>query len=220
MNRNPDHASRLSRQQRRRLERALPKLFERNVCSFCGNPFPHASATAGGFDAAGNVVLSGECCVRRVAQIFTVGLALTGEQIVAAHQKATVGKIRGDAERHGGVGRPPEVNFVDSPWKDDDRDWFERNQKRTHRVRLPFAGEVDEEVASNPAGTVLMMIVRQVKPGYRNRAAVSVDVELLPIPDDEATAYALLEAAMGREQLPPDRSALYALSKKYSVRGG
>jgi hypothetical protein len=198
----------------------LPKLFERNVCSFCGSSFPHASATAGGFDAAGNVVLSGECCVRRVAQIFTVGLALTGEQIAAAHQKATVDKIREDAERHGGVGRPPEVNFVDSPWKDDDRDWFERNQKRTHRIRWPFPGEVDEEVASTPAGTVLMMIVRQVKPGYRYQAAVSVDVELLPIPDDEATAHALLEAAMGREHLSPDRSALYALSKKYSVQGG
>ena len=69
MNRAADQRapSRLSRQQRRRLERALPKLFERNVCSFCGNSFPHNSATAGGFDAAGNVVLSGECC-RRVAR--------------------------------------------------------------------------------------------------------------------------------------------------------
>jgi hypothetical protein len=62
----------LSRQQRRRLERALPKLFER-MCSFCGSSFLHNSATAGGFDAAGNVVLTSECCVHRVAQIFVRG---------------------------------------------------------------------------------------------------------------------------------------------------
>jgi hypothetical protein len=220
MNRNPDHASRLSRQQRRRLERALPKLFETNVCSFCGNPLPQASATAGGFDAAGNVVLSGECCVRQVAQIFMMGLALNREQLAAAHQKAAAAKIFDDAERCGGLGRPTEVILTDSAWKDADRKWFEQNPTRSHRIWWPFPGEVDDEVATTPAGTVLMTIVRQVKPGYRNRAAVSVDVELLPIPDDEATAHALFEAAMGREHLPPDPQALRELSKKYSMRGG
>ena len=75
-------------------------------------------------------------------------------------------------------------------------------------------------MANTPAGTVLMMIVRQIKPGVRIRPAVSVDVELLPIPDDEATAHALFEAAMGREHLPPDPQALRELSKKYSMRGG
>ena len=116
--------------------------------------------------------------------------------------------------------RTPQINLLDYPWKDDDRDWFERNPKRAHRVRMPSPGEVDEEVANTPAGTALMMIVRQIKPGVRIRPAVSVDVELLPIPDDEATAHALFEAAMGREHLPPDPQALRELSKKYSMRGG
>ena len=65
-----------------------------------------------------------------------------------------------------------------------------------------------------------MMIVRQIKPGVSIRPAVSVDVGLLPIPNDEATAHALFEAAMGREHLPPDPQALRELSKKYSMRGG
>jgi hypothetical protein len=222
MNRAADQRapSRLSRQQRRRLERALPKLFERNVCSFCGNSFPHNSATAGGFDAAGNVVLSGECCVSRVAKIFTVGLALTGEQIAAAHQKAVPDKILDDAERRGGLGRPPRVNLLDSRWKADDRDWFARNPGRSHRARLPFPGEVDEQAAETPAGDALIMLVRQVEPGRRLRAAVFLDANLLPLPDDEAAVHALFEVAVGREAVPPDRQALCALSKKYTMEPG
>jgi len=188
MNRAADQRapSRLSRQQRRRLERALPKLFERNVCSFCGSSFPHNSATAGGFDAAGNVVLSGECCVSRVSKIFTVGLALTGEQIAATHQKAVADKILDDAEQHGGLGRPFGVNTTDSPWKDADREWFEQNPTRAHRVRSPFPGEADKEAANTPVGHALVMLVRQVQPGARLRAAVPLDANLLPLPDDEA----------------------------------
>src|SRR5262245_57710592 len=124
MNRNPDHASRLSRQQRRRLERALRKLFDRNVCSFCGSSFKHNSQTAGGLDAQGNVVLAGECCISRVAKIFARGFYSnrnydflrptktkpstntepTSEEIaaaIAAYQKAIAeaDKVFDDAER-------------------------------------------------------------------------------------------------------------------------
>ena len=222
MNRAPDQLapSRLSRQQRRRLERALPKLFERNVCSFCGSSFPHNSATAGGFDAAGNVVLAGECCVSRVSKIFTVGLALTGEQIAATHQKAVADKILDDAEQHGGLGRPFGVNTTDSPWKDADREWFEQNPTRAHRVRSPFPGEADKEAANTPVGHALVMLVRQVQPGARLRAAVPLDANLLPLPDDEAAVHALFEVAMGREALPPDRQALSTLIKKYTMEPG
>jgi len=222
MNRAADQRafSRLSRQRRRRLERALPKLFERNVCSFCGNSFPHNSATAGGFDAVGNVVLSGECCVSRVAKIFTVGLALTGEQIAATHQKAVADKILDDAEQHGGLGRPFGVNTTDSPWKDADREWFEQNPTRAHRVRSPFHGEADKEAANTPVGHALVMLVRQLQPGRRLRAAVFLDANLLPLPNDEAVVHALFEAAIGREALPPDRQALSTLIKKYTMEPG
>ena len=233
----------LSRQQRRRLERALTKLFERNVCSFCGSSFPHNSPTAGGFDAAGNVVLTSECCVHRVAQIFVRGFysnrnydflrppntkpstntGPTSQQIanaIALFQKAIAeaDKALDGVERRGGGERAPNVTLLDYPWKDDDRQWFERNPQRSHRARPPFPGECDEQAAETPPGDALIMLVRQVEPGRRLRAAVFLDANLLPLPDNEAVVHGLFEAAMGHEPMPPDRQALCTLSKKYTAR--
>jgi hypothetical protein len=247
MNRAPDHLApfRLSRQQRRRLDRALRKLFERNVCSFCGSSFPHNSQTAAGFDAHGNISLAGECCVTRVASIFARGFYSdrqydfvrppntepatstepTSEKIttaIALYQKAIAeaDKALDGVERRVGGPRIRQINLLDYPWKRDDGDWFEQNPTRSHRIRWPFPGEADAEVANTPAGTVLMMIVRQVQPGVRRRAAVFIDAEFLPLPEDEAVVHALFEAVTGHEAMPADRSALYALAEKYSVRGG
>jgi hypothetical protein len=64
------------------------------------------------------------------------------------------------------------------------------------------------------------MLVRQVQPGARLRAAVPLDANLLPLPDDEAAVHALFEVAMGREALPPDRQALSTLIKKYTMEPG
>jgi hypothetical protein len=247
MSRAPDQfaPSRLSRQQRRRLDRALRKLFRHNVCSFCGSSFKHNSHTAGGLDAQGNVVLTGECCISRVAKIFAWGFYSnrkydfllptntepstntepTGEQIadaIAAYQKAIAAtdKVLDGVERRGGVaGRLPQANLLDYTWKRADRDWFERNQDRSHRVRAPFPGECDAETANIPAGHALIMLVRQVEPGSRIRAAVCCSVDLLPLSDDEAAAHALFEVAMQCEAVPPDREALCSLIKKYTVRG-
>src|SRR5262245_18871208 len=215
--RSPDQP-RLSRQQRRRLERELPILSEKNVCSFCGCPFPHASPTAGGFDARGNVVLAGECCAARVAQIFTIGLALNCEQLAVAHQKATADKIFDEAERNGGVEHPLRVNPPDWPWKSDDRAWFEQHPTRSHRARMPFPGEADKEAATTAAGQRLIILVRQVPPGCRVRASDCLNIGLLPLPDDEAVAQALFEVATGHEPVPHDLQALDALVEKYTTR--
>jgi hypothetical protein len=244
MNRAPDQLapSRLSRQQRRRLDRALRKLFRHNVCSFCGSSFKHNSHTAGGLDAQGNVVLAGECCISRVAKIFALGCYSdrkydfllptntepstntepTSEQIadaIALYQKAIAeaDKALDGVEPLGGSPRAPQVTLLDYPWKRDDRDWFEQNPQRSHRARPPFPGEVDEEA---PLGQALIMLVRQVQPGVRRRASVFIDAEFLPLPEDEAVVHALFEAVTGHEAMPADRSALYALAEKYSVRGG
>ena len=247
MNRAPDQfaPSRLSRRQRRRLNRALPKLFRHNVCSFCGSSFKHNSHTAGGFDAQGNVVLAGECCISRVAKIFARGCYSdrqydfllptstepstntepTSEQIadaIAAYQKAIAetDKWLDGVERRGGSIRAPHVTARDYPWKSDDRDWFERHQGRSHRARMPFPSELDEEVAKTPAGHALIMLVRQVEPGSRIRPRYYLGNDLLPVPDGEATAHALFEVAIGREPVPPDGAAFRALIEKYSVCTG
>ena len=89
-----------------------------------------------------------------------------------------------------------------------------------HRVRAPFPGECDAEAANIPAGHALIVLVRQVEPGSRIRAAVNCSVDLLPLSDDdEAAAHALFEVAVQREAVAPDRQALCALTKKYSVHG-
>jgi len=85
----------------------------------------------------------------------------------------------------------------------DDCDWFERNQERSHRARLPFPGELDEEAAKIPAGHALIVLVRQVAPGSRLRAAFYLNADLRPTADDEAVAQALFDLAVRRVRCRP-----------------
>jgi hypothetical protein len=238
----PDQSARLSRQQRRRLDRALRKLHHTDVCLFCGTPFPHNSQTVSGLDAQGNLVLAGECCAKRITNIFTRGIystrkydflqlpnakpatstELTDEQIVdaiATYQKAVAAtdKRLDDVERRGGGGRARNVStLVDTPWKADDRTWFEQNPKRSHRMRAPFPGELDG--AKIPTDRKVIVLLRQVEPGQRLKVAFAPDVVLLPgSPNDEAFTHALFEVAMGREAMPRDWRTLNALIEKYTL---
>ena len=119
--------------------------------------------------------------------------------------------------RGGGVPVGLKIDLFDRPSKTDDRDWFEQNQQRSHRARLPFPGEADKEARDVPAGHALMILLRQVEPGTRMKAAVHVRTDLLPEGDDEASAHAPCEVAMQREAAPPDRQALDVVIQKYSV---
>jgi hypothetical protein len=234
--------SRLPRQQRRRIDRALRRLSRPGVCSFCGRSFRHNSRTAGGLDAHGNVALAGECCFfGRVAEVFAMGLYSdrrydflfprgtkpdiepTSEQIAdaitACQEVITATDKRLDSiERYGGGVRGTHVNVLDHPWTDDDRNWFAQNQERSHRARMPFPGEADKEAAGTPAGHALIVLLRQVEPGSRIRAGFYLNADLMPLPDDEATAHGLFEMAVGREAVPSDRQALCALIEKYTGR--
>jgi len=223
----------LPRQQRRRIDRQLRELHRRGVCSLCGGSFKHNSHTATGFDAHGTVAVACECCIERLAEIFAMGLysdrkydflspsgsEVSPEQIadaVAACTKAIADtdKLLANVEQRGGGVCPSRVYLRDYPWKSDDRDWFKRNPERTHRVRSPFPNEVEIET---PTGYVALILVRQVEPGSRLRAAVDLNANLLPLPDDEAIAHALFETAVRREFVPPDSKALLALAEKYTA---
>src|SRR5215831_11005302 len=242
----PDQSARLSRQQRRRLDRALRKLHRTDACSFCGTPFPHNSQTAGGLDAQGNFVLAGECCTKRVAKIFTRGFystrnydflqppnakpststELTGAQItdaIAAYQKAiAVADKRFDDIMHRSGGAPASGITLkvthDGPWKKDDADWFKQNPKRSHRARLAFPGEADKEAAGGPAGHTMVMLVRQVEPGDRLKTNLYLTANALPVPDNEALIHALFEITVGREPFPPNVEAFHALVAKYRTQ--
>jgi hypothetical protein len=212
----------LPRRQRRHIGRQLHRLMRRDVCSLCGGKLKHNSRTAGGLDAQGNVVLAGECCIGRVAITITQGLysdrqyhcswpcsaqsgSPTYEQIAEA--------VLDDIARWGGDLR----TLRDPPWTSDDHDWFERNQERSHRLRLPFPGERDEEVAKAPTGHALIVLVRQVEPGMRLESAVSLNADLLPLPDDEAAAHALFEVAVRHEPVPRNGEAFDTLIRKYTI---
>jgi len=114
--------------------------------------------------------------------------------------------------------RAPHANVLDYPRKSDDREWFERNQKLSHRARPPFPGEVDEEAANTPAGQALIILVRQVQAGSRLRTAVVLNADLQPLPDDESVVHALFDLAMRREAMP--RHVLCTLIEKYTMDGG
>jgi hypothetical protein len=206
----------LPRSRRRAVDRDMRKLLGRGVCSFCGRSFKPDDATCGGFDAHGNTVLTSECCIKQVAKIWSLGLdlGLTGDQLTAAYREAT-----DDAKQRAGIKHPLQPNPFDSAWKDDDRQWFEQNPSRAHRIRPPFPGEADEAVAEAPAGCQLLMLVRQIEPGRRVRARYCLDTRLLPLPDDETAAHALFEIAVENEPLPRDGRAFCDLIEKYIAHG-
>ena len=186
-------------------------------------------------------MLAGECCTDQVAAIFVRGLYSdrkydflyprgtkpdtepTNEQVadaIATYQEviADTDKRLDGIERRGGVTRPLNVSVLDTPWKDNDRSWFEQNRERSHRARMPFPGELDGDAAKPPAGHVPIMLVRQVEPGSRIKARLFLDVVSLPVPDDEATIHALFEIAAQREPLPPNLQAFFALIEKYRTQ--
>jgi hypothetical protein len=233
-----------TRQRRRHIERRLRKLMKRHdTCSICGQALPHNSRTIGGLDARGELALVGECCAHHIREIILAvhdydffprpGKGKGGrkadspEQIVkaiAAYQAAVAGadkELEGIELRGGMTASMPRAQFsvLDHPWKDDDRQWFEQHPSRAHRVRLPFAGEIDDAKASVevPLGHELLLAVRQVEPGKRLRVGFFADSTLIPMPDDEGLAHTLFEIATRHEDVPRSGEALNALIDKYSA---
>jgi hypothetical protein len=246
MTRAPDLAlPSLPRQQRRRVNRELHKLFRQDNCSVCGGPFKHNTRTVGDLDTQGNVILAGECCINRVVKVFTYGFystrnydflqprdteadsTLTLEQIVdaiATYQKAIAetDKLFDGIERRGGGERAREVSLLDHPWKDDDRTWFQQNPRRAHLMRAPFPGELDGKVPNPPASYTPLVLLRQVEPGTRLKAVLYLPPgQLLPLPmnevEAEAISHAWFEIAVGREPMPREPQAFRALIEKYST---
>jgi hypothetical protein len=245
MTRPPELApSSLPRQQRRRVNRQLHKLLQSGLSSVCGRPLEHNTRTTSGLDRHSNAILAGECCFDRVTELFTqiFGLGFfserkydflqanpnsraTAEQAttaIAAYQKAIAetDKRFDGIERYGGV-RSTHINVLDHPWMADDRNWFEQNPKRSHRMRAPLPGELDG--VEIPADRVPIVLVRQVAPGSRIRGVLHFgDGALLPLPineaSDEAIAHAYFEMAANREPIPSDPQAFAALIEKYTGR--
>jgi hypothetical protein len=192
----------------------------------------------------GNIALVGECCVERLLEVHTAGLfshrnydflpagqnsmtrGLGAEEIMHAVdvcERAIAEadeEVKDDLWQRGGVNQPPHVRIsvLDHPWKKDDREWFEQHPERSHRARLPFAGEIDHQrCGSVPDGHRLLLLLRQVEPGKRIKSGFFISDELLPVPDVEAVAHALFDIATRREPVPRGGEAMGVLIKKYTI---
>jgi len=233
----------MSRQQRRQFERQLRKLIRAggDNCSLCGAEFQHNSRTFGGYDQGGKVALVGECCVERLHEIYTAGLFTCRNYDFLPVGQSVHGRALGNAKvahaldvcqraiteadehvnddlwRRGGVSRPPHarISVLDHPWKKDDREWFDQHPERSHRARLPFAGEVTPEQFAGPEGHQLLLLLRQVEPGKRIKNGFFISNELLPVPDVEAVAHALFDIATRREPVPRNGEEMCALIERY-----
>jgi hypothetical protein len=88
--------------------------------------------------------------------------------------------------------------------------------ERSHRARLPFAGEIEPE-RSGPApdGHQLLLLIRQVEPGRRIKVGFFIPSQILPVPDSEAIAHALFDIATARVPIPRNGAAMCALIEKY-----
>lgn len=215
----------MTRQQRRRAEREIQKYIERDGdrCSICRAAFKHNDRSYGGIDAKGAAVVVSDCCKSHLVCLLAEGIytkhgydffdrgsgpqrpqrQLSSEEIgetlgvlqwligEADQMADTVKKRAGYADS-----QPVSINFCSHPWKEDDRLWFLERPRRAHRVREPFAGEI--QIGEVPAGRVHILIVRQIEPGQRVRQSFFLNQKLMPVPDDEAIAHCLFEVACGR----------------------
>lgn len=199
----------LPRHERRRINRLMRKLINKNVCSICGKPFG-SGVTAHGFDKQGNVAVVGECCTEQMGEIWGTGLGF--------ELPPTDDQLRDTAKRYGGAPGAVHTVLDDLPWKRDDADWFEKNPTRAHRIRLEFPGEFNGQISAPPAGFVSIVVVRQLSPGFRLRSPLA-HPKHFPIPEDEATAHALFDMDAQGKLGPNCGAELDALIEKYRLEG-
>jgi hypothetical protein len=207
---------RLGRAARRRLERAVMRIMDSDVCTLCGRPLAHGDTTFAGAADDGTPAVAGACCAGRLAHTVGVGLYLADAGAYAA--------LAADpAERAGLAGRTLVLSAADAPWRCDDAAWFEAHPDRAHRLRAMAAGEAPtllRDPADLPPGHAWRVLVRQVAPGRRVRLAVGWDPGL-PIPDAEAIVHALFDlVAAGGAGRPVPVEEVVDLALRYAAAAG
>jgi hypothetical protein len=101
---------------------------------------------------------------------------------------------------------------AEAPWKVDDRQWFADHPHRSHRLRPMFSNEfldVEKSVCSIfgsdeiPEGHSLLVLVRQLEPGERERRFFCHNAEV-SILDNEYIIHAIFDLAAGDERAAGD----------------
>jgi hypothetical protein len=212
----------MERSTRRAIERSIRNLMRKSGdnCSICGVAFPHNSRTFGGLTANEAVALAGECCASKIAQVVVSGVFVTRHQEAFFQMPRTKGapettqdvnsaanklqsffsdldQVASRIGKRAGVrSSNASLNTTESPWKEDDAEWFRRNTTRSHRFRPMFEGERATfplgALAPEPADHTYQILVRQVEPGQRLRIPFCRNTTV-PIPDSEPVLHALFD---------------------------
>lgn len=123
-----------ARPARRRAQRDASKAIGRSqlagdVCLECRMPLAHLDQTFGGTRRDGRFTLACEDCADGLVSISSMGLFMSVPN--AAGEAVT--RVNGVAVRS--------VVARDAPWCVSDREWFEANPRRSHRLRSGIPGE-------------------------------------------------------------------------------
>lgn len=169
----------MTRTARRRYEKEFPKILRKDGdnCGVCRAPLTHNAQTFGGLLPNGEVVLTSNCCVRKLMgsgvyvnqntdAIVSLLEQAPGKRMPAPDLYAAVDRLRSGVDgvdamteevmRKGGiVTRPTGISLTDTPWKSDDAAWFERNKNRTHRMRPIHPGEREQLLPNSSSSRYL-----------------------------------------------------------------
>ena len=129
------------------------------------------------------------------------------------------------------AGVDPNIPFngLPSPWKKDDAAWFEAHPHRAHRVRDRFPYErFKGEPSDLPNAAISKIIVRQIRPGLRVRAAfivkecdpdaIAVLREMIEMAElRESVAHALFESTQNNGRLVQIHE-IVAMIEQYEIR--
>lgn len=214
----------MNRIERRRFEKEFRKVLRTagDCCGLCGAALEHNSRTFGGYTVDAQTVLTGECCARRLESILVSGVyvnrnldvlprgdvhgkpePVSQEDVTSAIESiqslfSNLDKMSGHVTSRAGVKNTyRSISNWSTPWRSDDAAWFNRNPRRSHRIRAMWAGEA----ASISRGLVLPkppenfryeVIVRQVEVGTRIRALFCRNMET-PVLNVEEVLHALFD---------------------------
>lgn len=184
-------------------------------CSCCGRPLVHNEALAYGLDERGAAAAVGDCCKQRLAVQYADGFYAKRhkEALIAASGTMTQDDLRKLDERVDRIlknaGLPDGIGSTSDgyrAWKADDLRWFQRNPRRSHRMRPSAPGEIADSPFKGvfiPKQLGIYSIIRQVDPANRVRA-LFVHNPLVAVPDDEAVIHALFDhVAIPRNAVRP-----------------
>jgi hypothetical protein len=139
------------------------------------------------------------------------GKACSTEQVVVAIGALQTYVAAADEEiatlaRKAGLPASVPPRFSNGPWQAADANWFKANPERSHRLRpltpgerFGFTGNVPDEPV--PANHELQVLVRQVEPGIRVRAAFCRNLEV-EIPDLEPLLHAMFDLVTNGTKQP------------------